>query len=103
MDISGFPAVLFINCHLSDVTPYIMSLLVNFLIIGFLAWLVLKSFGKDWPLGLHTSGLVEGLKKYAFAGVASGIFSCVAFIIGLVIIYTLLGIYGIVLMKTKKR
>ena len=27
--------------------------------------------------------MVEGLKKYAFAGVAAGIFSCVAFIIGL--------------------
>ena len=83
MDISGLPAVLFVHFSLSDVTPYIISLLVNFLIIGFLAGLVLKSFGKDWPLGLHTPGLVEGLKKYAFAGVAAGIFSCVAFIIGL--------------------
>ena len=83
MDISGLPAVLFVHFSLSDVTPYIMSLLVNFLIIGFLAWLVLKLFGKDWPLGLHTTGLAEGLKKYAFAGVAAGIFSCVAFIIGL--------------------
>lgn len=83
MDISGLPAALFINCRLSDVTPYIMSLLVNFLIIGFLAWLVLKSFGKDWPLGLHTSGLAEGIKKYAFAGVVAGILSCIAFTIGL--------------------
>lgn len=83
MDISGLPAVLFVNCHLSDVTPYIISLLVNFLIIGSFAWLVLKSFGKDWTLGLHTSGLAEGLKKYAFVGVVAGILSCVAFIIGL--------------------
>lgn len=83
MEISGLPAVLFINCRLSDVTPYIMSLLINFLIMGFLAWLVLKLFGKDWPLGLHASELLVGLKKYAFAGVAAGIFSCVAFIIGL--------------------
>lgn len=83
MDISGLPAALFVHCSLSDVTPYIISLLVNFLIIGFFAWLVLKSFGKDWPLGLRISGLVEGLKKYASVGVAAGIFSCVAFIIGL--------------------
>ncbi len=83
MDISGLPAVLFIHFSLSDVTPYIISLLVNFLFIGFFAWLVLKSFGKDWPLGLHKSGLVEGLKKYAFAGVVAGILSCIAFIIGL--------------------
>lgn len=83
MDISGLPAVLFVHCSLSDVTPYIISLMVNFLIIGFAAWLVLRSFERDWPLGLHTSGLVGGLKKYAFAGVAAGIFSCVAFIIGL--------------------
>lgn len=37
MDISGLPAVLFIHISLSDVTPYIISLLVNFLIIGFFA------------------------------------------------------------------
>ena len=83
MDISGLPAILFIDCRLFDITPYIMSLLINFLIIGFFAWFVLKLFGKDWPLGLRASGLTEGLKKYAFAGVAAGIFSCVAFIIGL--------------------
>ncbi len=83
MDISGLPAVLFVHCSLFDVTPYILSLLVNFLITGFLAWLVLKLFGKDWPLGLHASGLAEGLKKYAFAGVAAGILSCAAFIMGL--------------------
>lgn len=65
MDISGLPAVLFIHISLSDVTPYIISLLVNFLIIGFFAWLVLKPSGKDWPLGLHKSGLAVGLKKYA--------------------------------------
>lgn len=83
MDISGLPAVLFVHCRLSDVTPYIISLMVNFLIMGFFAWLVLKLFGKDWSLGLRTSGLVEGLKKYASVGVAAGIFSCVAFVIGL--------------------
>ena len=83
MDISGLPAVLFVHCSLSDVTPYIISLMVNFLIMGFFAWLVLKLFGKDWTLGLHTSGLAEGLKKYASVGIAAGIFSCVAFIVGL--------------------
>ncbi|MCM1264468.1 MAG: CPBP family intramembrane metalloprotease [Butyrivibrio sp.] len=83
MDISGLPAVLFVDCRFYDVTPYIISLLVNFLIIGLLAWLTMKSFGKDWQLGLHAFGLAEGLKKYAFAGVAAGIFSCAAFIIGL--------------------
>lgn len=83
MDISGLPAVLFINCSLSDVTPYILSLLVNFLIIGLFAWFSMKLFGKDWKLGLHASGLMDGLKKYAFAGAAAGILSCVAFIIGL--------------------
>ena len=76
MDISGLPAVLFVHCSLSDVTPYIISLLVNFLIMGFFAWLVLKLFGKDWPLGFHASGLAEGFKKYAFTGVSAGIFSC---------------------------
>ena len=84
MDISGLPAVLFIDCHLSDVTPYIISLMVNFLIMGFGAWIVLKIFGKDWPLGLHISGVLEGIKKYAFIGVLTGIMSCIAFIVGLV-------------------
>ncbi len=83
MDISGLPAILFVKCSLSDVTPYIISLLVNFLIIGFFGWFALKLFGKDWKLGLHTSGLIDGLKKYAFAGIVAGILSCIAFIIGL--------------------
>ena len=75
MDISGLPAVLFINCHLSDVTPYIISLMVNFLIMGFGTWIVLRIFGKDWHLGLNTSGMLTGLKKYALAGVLAGVFS----------------------------
>ena len=83
MDISGLPAVLFINCHLSDVTPYIISLMANFLIMGFGAWIVLRIFGKDWHLGLNTSGMLTGLKKYALAGVLAGVFSCVVFVIGL--------------------
>lgn len=46
MYISGLPEVLFVNCHLFDVTPYIISLLVNFLIMGSFAWFVLKLLGK---------------------------------------------------------
>ena len=84
MDISGLPAVLFVNISLSDVTPYIFSLMINFLIIGALVWLVMKLFGRDWPLGLNTSGVLTELKKYALAGVLAGVFSCTAFIIGLV-------------------
>ena len=93
MDISGLPAVLFVHFSLSDVTPYIISLLVNFPIIGFLAWFVLKSFGRDWPLGLHTSGLVEGLKKYAFAGVAAGFFPVLHLSLGLPLL-TISQVYG---------
>ena len=106
MDISGLPSILFINCHLADVTPVIISLMVNFLIMGSLAWIVLKVFGKDWSIGFGTSGLMAGIKKYASAGVAAGVLSCIAFIIGLiglVIIYTLLGAYSIVLMKQTNR
>lgn len=84
MDITGLPAIWFVNCRLSDVTPYIISLMVNFLIIGCFAWLYLNVFGKGWKLGLDSSNVATGLKKYAFAGVAAGILSCIAFIIGLV-------------------
>lgn len=129
MDISGLPAVLFVHCSLTDVTPYIISLLVNFLIIGFLAWLVLKSFGKDWPLvilfkvistigmGLYfgaiykrTNNLWVPIILHGFIDICALPYCFTTFsgyktisLIGLVIIYTLLGIYSIVLMKLKKR
>lgn len=83
MDISGLPAVLFVNIHFADVTPYIFSLMLNFLIIGILAFAVLKAFGKDWPLGMHKTGLADGLKRYALPGVIAGTLSCVAFCVGL--------------------
>ena len=82
-DISGIPAVLFVKINLADVTPIYMSLLVNFFIMGFLAYLVIRLFGKDWPLGLNSAGLLKGLKKYALAGLVAGVFSCVAFVVGL--------------------
>ncbi len=83
MEFSGLPAVLFVNFRLADVTPYILSMMVNFLIMGLLAFIVIKIFGKGWPLGFQASGLADGFIGYAVPGILSGFLSCVAFITGL--------------------
>ena len=83
MDISGLPATLFVDLNFADVTPFIFSLLINFLFIGILAFIAIKIWGKGWFLGFKRNGLAEGFKKYALAGIAAGVLSCVAFCVGL--------------------
>lgn len=83
MDISGLPAVLFVNVSFYDVTPYIFCLFINFILIGLLAGLAMKIFGKDWPLGLRIREVGNGLKKYAIPGLLAGVASFFAFYVGL--------------------
>ncbi|WP_400203231.1 CPBP family intramembrane glutamic endopeptidase [Candidatus Methanomassiliicoccus intestinalis] len=83
MEISGLPSALFIDLHFADITPFIFSQLVNFLFIGALAFLVIKTWGKGWFLGFTRIGLAKSFKKYAPAGIAAGVLSCVAFCVGL--------------------
>ena len=47
----------------------IIPLMVNFIFIGILAMIVLKIFNITYKFGFTTSGLGDGLKKFALPGV----------------------------------
>lgn len=83
MDISGLPSIFLINIELLDITPVYFSLMLNFVIIGIIAFLTLKYFCPNWKLGLSKKGLIVGLKKYGILGIIVGIITGIAFYIGL--------------------
>ena len=82
MDISGLPGVL-LKVNFADVDRYIIPLMINFIIIGILAIVVLKLFKITYDFGFSASGLREGLKRYAIPGIVAGVLTFVAFLIGL--------------------
>lgn len=82
MDISGLPGIL-LKITVVDIDVYIIPLIINFILIGIISWFILKRFHIDFAFGFTKNGLREGLKKYALAGIIAGIFSFVAFFIGL--------------------
>ena len=57
--------------------------MINFLIIGVIAFLYLKFLRPDWQLGLGKEGLADGLKKYGAIGVSVALAGFVAFFVGL--------------------
>lgn len=83
MDISGLPSALFINIEVLDITPFYWALMLNFVIIGIIAFLTLKYFCSNWKLGLNKKELKNGLKKYGIVGIIVGVISGIAFYIGL--------------------
>lgn len=82
MDISGLPGVL-LSITVADVDPYIIPLILNFIIIGIIAIAVLKIFNVTYKFGFSLNGLGAGLKRYAVPGIIAGVLSFVAFFIGL--------------------
>lgn len=82
MDITGLPGVL-LKVNIADVDPYIIPMMLNFIIIGIFAVAVLKLFRITYDFGFSTIGLLEGLKRYAIPGIAAGVLSFAAFFIGL--------------------
>ncbi len=83
MDITGMPSSLFINIEVLDITPFYWTLMFNFIMICIIAFLTLKYLCPNWKLGLNTSGIKIGLKKYGIIGIIVGIISGIAFYIGL--------------------
>ena len=83
MDISGLPCSLFMNIEAWDIEPVYWALMLNFVIIGIIAFLTLRHFCPSWKLGLRKRGVIGGLIKYGSIGVAVGIISGIAFFIGL--------------------
>lgn len=83
MDISGLPCSLFLNIQVLDITPVYWTLMLNFVIIGIIAFFTLKYLCPGWELGLHRKGIAAGLREYGIIGAAVGIISGIAFFIGL--------------------
>ena len=84
MDISGIPSALFINIQIADIEPFYFTLMINFLIIGIIAFLYLKVLCPEWELGFTKTGLADGLKRYGIIGVIIALVGFVAFYVGLV-------------------
>lgn len=83
MNISGLPAVLFLNISILDIQPFYFSLMANFVltaIVFFVAWKVLYP---DWQFGLGMKGLSLGLKRYGISGLVLFLISSAAFMVGL--------------------
>ena len=83
MDISGIPSALFVNIQIADIEPFYFTLMLNFLIIGMIAYPYLKILCPDWKLGLGKTGFVVGFKKYGVIGILIAIVGFVAFYVGL--------------------
>lgn len=83
MDISGLPCSLFLNIQVFDIDPVYWTLMLNFVVIGIIAFFALKYLCPDWELGLHGKGIAAGLRKYGSVGTAVGVISGIAFFIGL--------------------
>lgn len=63
MDISGIPSILFFNMQIADIEPVYFSLMLNFVMIGVIAFLYLKLLCPDWKLGLGKDGLAARIEK----------------------------------------
>lgn len=82
MDISGLPGVLF-PVSFADVSPYIIPLMFNFILIGIIAFIVIKAFKINFDFGFSKNGLSDGLKSFLLPGLFATILSFLAFYIGL--------------------
>ncbi len=83
MDISGIPTSLFLNLQIADIEPMYFTLMLNFVLIGIIAYLTLRFLCPEWKLGLQKDGLLSGMKKYGMQGVAISLIGFVAFYVGL--------------------
>lgn len=83
MDITGVPSAFFVDLHVADIEPYYFTLMINFLIIGVIAYLYLKLLCPKWDLGFRKVGLIYGFKKYGLIGAVVAIIGFIAFYVGL--------------------
>lgn len=84
MDISGIPSTFFVSIQIADIEPIYFTLMINFGIIGIIAYIYLKLLCPTWKLGFTKTGLVDGLKSYGIVGVMIAIIGFIAFYIGLI-------------------
>lgn len=84
MDISGIPSTFFVNIQIADIEPFYFTLMINFGIIGIIAYIYLKLLCPTWKLGFTKTGLVDGLKRYGIVGAMIAIIGFIAFYVGLI-------------------
>ncbi|HBF14622.1 MAG TPA: CPBP family intramembrane metalloprotease [Clostridiales bacterium] len=82
MDISGIPSTLLFRIRIADIEPIYFSLMINFFLIGGIAFLYLTFLCPDWKLGLGKEGLAGGLKQYGGIGALVALAGLVAFLVG---------------------
>lgn len=83
MDITGIPSAFFVNINIADIEPFYFTLMVNFVIIGIIAFIFIKRLCPEWRLGFTSKGLTDGLKRYGIIGVITAVIGFVAFYVGL--------------------
>lgn len=83
MDITGIPSVFFVNIQAADIEPVYFTLMINFLLIGIVAFLFFRILCPAWKLGLTKAGLTDGFKKYGLIGTAAAAVGFIAFYVGL--------------------
>lgn len=83
MDITGIPSAFFVHIRVADIEPVYFTLMVNFLFIGVVAYLFLRTFVPAWDLGFRKKGLVDGLKRYGIIGSLVAAVGFLAFYVGL--------------------
>ena len=83
MDISGLPAIMFINIKILDIQPFYFSLMANFLLTAIVFFVGWKTLYSKWDFGLGTRGLLSGIKKFGLSGLIIFLFSTLAFVVGL--------------------
>lgn len=84
MDISGIPSTFFVSIQVTDIEPIYFTLMINFGIIGIIAYIYLKLLCPTWKLGFTKTGLVDGIKSYGIVGAMITIIGFIAFYIGLI-------------------
>ena len=84
MEMSALPAALFCNVKIKDINPIYITLMLNFTLAFAICWLCKKFFIKDWWFGLHSKGILTGLRKYGLPVVIATILVTIAFCIGLI-------------------
>lgn len=83
MEMSALPAALFCDIIIADINPIYFTLMVNFLLAFAICWLCKKVFIKDWHFGLHSKGVLTGLRKHGLPAVIATVLVTIAFCIGL--------------------
>lgn len=83
IDISGIPMALFVNINVLDINPIYFALMLNFILMGIIAFLFFRYLCPNFEIDLRKNKFIDGIKKYSLPGIITGIITCIAFIIGL--------------------